>query len=93
MGKEEAFIEALEPRLRDIYSYLRRLRVDAASADDLAQETILAAWQNLPSLRDHGKLRSWLYAIAHRLYLRHARIIGRKAHAELVEEAAGTTER
>ncbi len=69
-AKQAAFVDTLEIRLKDIYSYFRRLGVDAASADDLVQETFVLAWQGLPGLRDENKLRSWLYSIAHRRYLK-----------------------
>ncbi len=70
-AKRAALSEALESRLRDIYSYFRRLGVDAASAEDLAQDTFVDAWRSVPGLRDERKLRGWMYRIAHRRYLRY----------------------
>ena len=88
MRKEAAFAEALEPRLRNIYSYFRRLGVDAASAEDLAQETLLLAWQNLSSLRDETKLKGWLYRIAYRCFLKH-RTRRPQATVEIPEKLPG----
>src|SRR5512138_3397713 len=36
-------------------------------SEDLAQEVFVAAWRRLRELRDPGKLKSWLYAIARNL--------------------------
>ena len=66
-----ALLAAFESRLGDIYSYFRRLGVDAAAAEDLTQETFVAAWQDLPDLRDERKLRPWLYRIAYHRFLKH----------------------
>ena len=46
---------------------------DLATSEDLAQETFLAAWKGLGSLREPSRLRAWLCAIARNLtadYLR-----------------------
>jgi RNA polymerase sigma-70 factor (ECF subfamily) len=85
--KQAAFAAVLESRLRDIYSYFRRLGVDAAAAEDLAQETLVIAWQNLSSLRDESKLRAWLYGIAHRRYLRHRGKVAAEATVEIGDQS------
>src|SRR5688572_6970101 len=36
-------------------------------SEDLAQETFLTAWRQLPQLREPGKVRSWLCGIARNL--------------------------
>jgi len=46
---------------------LRRLAGD--SADDLAQETFIAAWRAAGSWRQDGSYRSWLLRIAWRQFL------------------------
>src|SRR5262249_4196864 len=45
-------------------SFLRRALDEPADADDLAQETFLAAWSSLGRYRGQASLRSWLCAIA-----------------------------
>jgi len=50
---------------------LRRLAGD--SAEDLAQETFLAAWRAAASWRQDGSYRSWLFRIAWRQFLSHRR--------------------
>ena len=38
---------------------------DASLAEDIAQETLVKAWQALPNLRQTSSLRSWVLRIAH----------------------------
>ncbi len=42
----------------------RRLMPRTEAIDDLMQEILLAAWQNLPGFRAHAGLRSWIIGIA-----------------------------
>jgi RNA polymerase sigma factor (sigma-70 family) len=42
-------------------------------SEDLSQETFVAAWKQLPDLREPGKLRSWLCAIVRNLSRRNHR--------------------
>lgn len=49
-----------------VRSFLRRVCGDASDADDLAQETFLAAWSSLWRYRGQATFRSWLCAIAWR---------------------------
>ena len=71
MGDLAAFgnlVRVHEPAVR---SMLRRLAGD--DADDLAQETFLAAWRRAASWRQDGSYRSWLLRIAWRQFLSHRR--------------------
>ncbi len=51
---------------------------DRALSEDVAQDTFLAAWRQLGDLREAGKLRSWLCAIARNLARKAARRRGRE---------------
>jgi RNA polymerase sigma factor (sigma-70 family) len=53
-------------------------------SEDLAQETFLTAWQQLPELREPAKLRAWLCGIVRNLTHRFRRAQGR----ELLDKAA-----
>src|SRR5579872_2476446 len=58
------------PRLLRI---IRTLGIPADAADDLAQETLLAAWRRLDQLRSPERFDAWLDAICRnqcRMYLR-----------------------
>lgn len=46
-----------------VRAYARRLTDSAVDADDIAQESLLQAWRQLPTLREAPALRSWLMSI------------------------------
>jgi RNA polymerase sigma-70 factor (ECF subfamily) len=56
-------IETEQYRSR-VTRYIRYLVRDAGEAEDLAQETLLRAYQKQSTLRDSAALESWLYQIA-----------------------------
>lgn len=60
-------------------------------SEDLAQETFVAAWQQLPELREPLKLRAWLCGIARNLIRNAQRRAGREP-AHLAEPFGDTTE-
>ncbi len=72
-----------------IYPYFRRLGVDGATAEDLAQEALLTAWQAIGRLRRAGSLRSWLYGIAYRTYLKHREAASRRDTVGISDDLAG----
>jgi RNA polymerase sigma factor (sigma-70 family) len=66
-GSEAAFARLVDRHQRPVRAFLRRAcGGDDALADDLAQETFLAAWTGLPSWRGEAGFRTWLCAIAWR---------------------------
>jgi RNA polymerase sigma-70 factor (ECF subfamily) len=65
-----AFATLVRRHQSAVRSLLRRLTCgDAAWADDLAQETFLAAYNNLSQYRGEARLGSWLYRIAYRRWV------------------------
>lgn len=56
-----------------VRAFLRRVSGDAALADDLAQEAFIKAYGAMEQLSTPEKLRSWLFGIAYREFLNHAR--------------------
>jgi len=73
-GDETAAVTLVERHYRRIYAYLRRLSPDAATAEDLTQETFLKAWVALPSYRHSCRFSTWLYSIAYHAFVdRHRR--------------------
>jgi RNA polymerase sigma-70 factor (ECF subfamily) len=54
---------------------------DQWTADDLAQETFIRVRENLNDLRDHSKLKSWIYQIARNQCLDYFRSSGQKYDA------------
>jgi RNA polymerase sigma-70 factor (ECF subfamily) len=65
-GSEPAFNILVDRHQQAIRTFLRRLLGNDADADDMAQETFLAAWTHARSFRDKGDVRSWLCGIAWR---------------------------
>jgi RNA polymerase sigma factor (sigma-70 family) len=63
---------------RDVHRFLVA-SVGSVDADDCYQETWLAALRAYPRLRDASNLRSWIFTIAHRKVIDHARSRGRRA--------------
>lgn len=73
-GDHQAFTLLVERYQGGIRNYMRRLLVDDdATADDLAQETFLTAFQKMGSWRGTAKLNTWLHSIAYRKFLDYQR--------------------
>ena len=53
-----------------LYKYCRSVLSNPADAADAVQDTFVVAASRLPELRDPGRLRAWLYAIARNECLR-----------------------
>lgn len=69
-----------------VRGFLRRRVRDEATADDLAQETLLRVYRSRAALRDGERLEAWLYRIARRTLADHYR--RGRASEPLVEEPA-----
>lgn len=58
----------------ELYRFARRSLGDAGSAEDVVQETFMRAWRARDRFDPElGTLRTWLFAIARRLVIDHAR--------------------
>jgi len=65
-GSELAFNQLVDRHQQAVRTFLRKLLVNDADADDLAQETFLAAWTHARSFRGEASVRAWLCGIAWR---------------------------
>ena len=63
-GDGEAFRELTEPHHRELQVHCYRMLGSFADAEDMLQETLLAAWRGLPGFRQRSSFRTWLYRIA-----------------------------
>jgi len=63
-GDEDAFRELTEPHRRELQVHCYRILGSTQDAEDLVQETLLAAWRNLEGFEGRASMRSWLYRIA-----------------------------
>lgn len=79
-GSDAAFGRLVDRHQSMVRGFLRRtLGGGWAEADDVAQETFLAGWQSLRSLKDPDGVRSWLLGIAWRRALDRLRTARRAA--------------
>lgn len=61
--------------------YARRILGSGADVDDVAQDTFLTAWQQLPTLEDTTRVRGWLLTIASRKAI--DRVRARRDHSDI----------
>jgi RNA polymerase sigma-70 factor (TIGR02960 family) len=63
-GDQDAFRELTSPYQRELQLHIYRIVGSAQDAEDLLQETLLAAWRGLGQFEGRASLRAWLYQIA-----------------------------
>jgi RNA polymerase sigma-70 factor (ECF subfamily) len=63
-GDENAFRELTEPHRRELQLHCYRILGSVQDAEDMVQETLLAAWRSLEAFEGRASVRSWLYQIA-----------------------------
>lgn len=75
-GDADAFEELLRDRMPAIYRFCVGVLSNEADAADVTQDALVAAWRELPRLRDPGSFDPWLRRIAFntcRMLMRHRR--------------------
>ncbi|MGH3166664.1 MAG: RNA polymerase sigma factor, partial [Trebonia sp.] len=90
-GDPAGLAEAYDKYAVPLYSYCRSMLREPADAADAVQDTFLVATAKLRSLRDPGKLRSWLYAVARNECLRRLRAGKALSALEDVEDLPNQT--
>jgi RNA polymerase sigma factor (sigma-70 family) len=63
-GREAGMAAAYDQYAPGLYGYCRSLLGEPADAADAVQDTFIVAAGRLGGLRDPGRLRPWLYAVA-----------------------------
>lgn len=81
-GDEHAFRELTEPYRHELSVHCYRLLGSLTDAEDLLQETMIAAWRGLGGFAERASLRSWLYRIATNRCLNALRDAGRRRPPE-----------
>lgn len=79
----------------EIYRYLRYLGADAATAEDLVQETFLTTLESrrVPEGEVDQIMSAWLRGVARNLFLRHCRKVSKgeaRVSSEILESAEAT---
>src|SRR5207302_2949736 len=77
-GDENAFRSLVEPYRRELQLHCYRILGSLQDAEDLLQETLLAAWRGLDKFEGRASMRSWLYRIATNRCLNALRDSGRR---------------
>src|SRR4051794_18084843 len=63
-GDEDAFRALTDPYRRELHVHCYRILGSVQDAEDVLQETLLAAWRGLEGFQERASLRAWLYKIA-----------------------------
>jgi RNA polymerase sigma-70 factor (TIGR02960 family) len=63
-GDEDAFRELTDPYRRELQLHIYRIVGSAQDAEDLLQETLLAAWRSLDQFQGRASVRTWLHRVA-----------------------------
>jgi RNA polymerase sigma-70 factor (ECF subfamily) len=81
-GDEQAFRELVEPYRRELLAHCYRMLGSLTDAEDMLQETLLAAWRGLAAFEGRSSVRSWLYRTATNTCLNAIRAGARRVPAE-----------
>jgi len=77
-GDGEAFRELTDPYRRELQLHCYRILGSVQDAEDMLQETLLAAWRGLDRFEERASMRAWLYKIATNRCLNSLRDTGRR---------------
>jgi RNA polymerase sigma-70 factor (ECF subfamily) len=86
-GDRNAFSEIVKRMMKPVVAMIYRMTQDRDSAVDLAQDTFVSAWENLPTFRGESKFESWLFAIASNRTLNYLKSRSVRDRRELDEQA------
>jgi RNA polymerase sigma-70 factor (TIGR02960 family) len=79
-GDGEAFRGLVEPYRRELQVHCYRILGSVQDAEDLLQETLLAAWRGIGGYEERASVRTWLYRIATNRCLNALRLGTRRPH-------------
>jgi RNA polymerase sigma-70 factor (TIGR02960 family) len=82
-GDQEAFRQLVESHRRELEVHCYRILGSSPEAEDVVQETFLAAWQSIAGFEARASVRTWLYRIATNRCLDALRAGRRRAAREL----------
>src|SRR5258708_36144603 len=70
VGDQDAFALLVQRHQRFVFNLVFRMLGQYEEADEVTQETFLAAWQGLPGFRGNARFSTWLYRIAYNCALK-----------------------
>jgi RNA polymerase sigma-70 factor (TIGR02960 family) len=83
-GDEQAFRELVDPYRQELLAHCYRMLGSLTDAEEMLQETLLAAWRGISRFEGRSSLRTWLYRIATNTCLNARRAGARRVPAEPV---------
>jgi RNA polymerase sigma factor (sigma-70 family) len=89
-GDPEGLAAAYDKYAPGLYGYCRSMLTEPADAGDAVQDTFIVASSKLSGLREPGRLRAWLFAVARNECHRRLRARARASSAPLDEAAEAT---
>ncbi len=91
-GDDRAFGELTGPYRGELQLHCYRILGSVQDAEDVLQETLLAAWRGLDQYEGRASLRTWLYRIATNRCLNALRASGRRPRTQPAEPSFLTVE-
>jgi RNA polymerase sigma-70 factor (ECF subfamily) len=70
VGDQDAFALLVQRHQRFVFNLVFRMLGQYEEADEVTQETFLAAWQGLSGFRGNARFSTWLYRIAYNCALK-----------------------
>lgn len=69
-GDQDAFAQLVQRHQRRVFNLVFRMLQQYEEANEITQETFLAAWQGLSTFRGDSRFSTWLYRIAYNCCLK-----------------------
>lgn len=92
-GDERAFAELVRRHTPLLRAVVRRVLHDPTEADDVVQETFIAAWRRMDDVLDGAAVTGWLVTTARRRSVDRLRDGGRWRYTDLDDALPGTDDR
>src|SRR5437660_3507746 len=89
-GDQDAFGQLVQHHQRRVFNLVFRMVQQYEEANEVTQETFLAAWQGLPAFRGDARFPTWLYRIAYNCSLKQLELRKRDRALQVALEAERT---